>query len=280
MFVPASNTKIVVSAVAAALFAARLHRADQRLWQRARRERRRSRATSCSTAAATRPSASAATPSTPPPPAPATPNPMQKLRELAAQLARAGITSVSGDVVGDGSWFEPTLVHPAWENYDLNWWYAAPVSGLGFNDNSIDIKYSTSDSVGPAGDADLHARLRRRHAREPAPAPCRAGRTRPSTSSAPPGRSPSGPRATSRPGAASRAPSTSPCPIPTSSPRGRSAPPSRRRASPSSAPRAPPPTPWRTRSCAAARRSPRSPAARSRTGSSRSSTPARTGTPR
>ena len=74
---------------------------------------------------------------------------MLRLGELAAQLARAGITSVSGDVVGDGSWFEPTLVHPAWENYDLNWWYAAPVSGLGFNDNSIDIEYSTTDTVGP-----------------------------------------------------------------------------------------------------------------------------------
>ena len=74
---------------------------------------------------------------------------MQKLGELAAQLARAGITSVSGDIVGDGSWFEPHAGAPAWENYDLNWWYAAPVSGLGFNDNSIDIKYSTSDSVGP-----------------------------------------------------------------------------------------------------------------------------------
>ena len=76
-------------------------------------------------------------------------NPAQKLADLAAQLARAGVRSVSGDVVGDGSYFEPLLVHPAWENYDLNWWYAAPVSGLGFNDNSIDIQYSTSDSIGP-----------------------------------------------------------------------------------------------------------------------------------
>ena len=76
-------------------------------------------------------------------------SPMVRLTELATQLARAGITAVSGDVVGDGSWFEPTLVHPAWENYDLNWWYAAPVSGLGFNDNSIDIEYSTTDTAGP-----------------------------------------------------------------------------------------------------------------------------------
>jgi D-alanyl-D-alanine carboxypeptidase/D-alanyl-D-alanine-endopeptidase (penicillin-binding protein 4) len=76
-------------------------------------------------------------------------NPMARMQDLAGQLARAGITSVSGDVVGDGSWFEPTLVHPAWEGYDLNWWYAAPVSGLGFNDNSIDIEYAPADSAGP-----------------------------------------------------------------------------------------------------------------------------------
>ena len=112
---------------------------------------------------------------------------MLKLAELAAQLARAGITSVAGDVVGDGSWFEPTLVHPAWENYDLNWWYAAPVSGLGFNDNSIDIEYAPGDTRRAAGEA---RRSRPTSATSPwrtTPAPCRAARTRPSTSSATPG---------------------------------------------------------------------------------------------
>jgi serine-type D-Ala-D-Ala carboxypeptidase/endopeptidase (penicillin-binding protein 4) len=55
---------------------------------------------------------------------------------------------VSGDVVGDGSYFEPTLVHPNWEAFDLNWWYAAPVSGLGFHDNSIDFDWQPGPSVG------------------------------------------------------------------------------------------------------------------------------------
>ena len=64
------------------------------------------------------------------------------LRRLADSLRALGIRAVDGDVVGDGSWLEPTLVHPAWETYDLNWWYAAPVSGLGFNDNSVDISWS------------------------------------------------------------------------------------------------------------------------------------------
>ncbi len=148
LFVPASNTKIVVSAVAAALFSPDFTvrtslygsgpvvngvlQGDLVLYGRGDptfSERCYAVDTTVAGACDT--------------------NPMQKLSDLATQLARAGITSVSGNVVGDGSWFEPMIVHPAWEGYDLNWWYAAPVSGLGYNDNSIDIKYSTGDSVGP-----------------------------------------------------------------------------------------------------------------------------------
>jgi len=75
-------------------------------------------------------------------------DPAAPLRDLAGQLRARGIRSVSGDVIGDGSYFEPLLVHPGWEAYDLNWWYAAPVSGLGFNDNSIDITYRPGPEVG------------------------------------------------------------------------------------------------------------------------------------
>jgi serine-type D-Ala-D-Ala carboxypeptidase/endopeptidase (penicillin-binding protein 4) len=59
-----------------------------------------------------------------------------------------GIRRITGAVVGDGSYFEPTLVHPGWETFDVNWWYAAPVSGLGFNDNSVDFRITPADSVG------------------------------------------------------------------------------------------------------------------------------------
>jgi D-alanyl-D-alanine carboxypeptidase/D-alanyl-D-alanine-endopeptidase (penicillin-binding protein 4) len=60
-------------------------------------------------------------------------------------------------------------VHPGWEAYDLNWWYAAPVSGLGFNDNAIDISYAPGGRDGePAvlsftpdfGDVTLENRTR------------------------------------------------------------------------------------------------------------------------
>ncbi len=65
---------------------------------------------------------------------------------------RAAFAEVHGDLVGDGSYFEPLTVHPSWEGFDLNWWYAAPVSGLGFNDNSVDFAW------GPGLDAGVPAR--------------------------------------------------------------------------------------------------------------------------
>jgi D-alanyl-D-alanine carboxypeptidase/D-alanyl-D-alanine-endopeptidase (penicillin-binding protein 4) len=80
-----------------------------------------------------------------------------------------GIRAVQGDLVGDGSWFDGELIHPDWGNYDLNWWYAAPVAGLGFNDNSVDIAWKPGPAVdAPAalsmdpdlGDVDLENRTR------------------------------------------------------------------------------------------------------------------------
>ncbi|OLE60238.1 MAG: D-alanyl-D-alanine carboxypeptidase/D-alanyl-D-alanine-endopeptidase [Gemmatimonadetes bacterium 13_1_20CM_2_70_10] len=66
---------------------------------------------------------------------------------LADSIAARGIRRITGKVVGDGSYFEPTLVHPAWNAWDLNWWYAAPVSGLGFHDNSVDFHIAPGAAV-------------------------------------------------------------------------------------------------------------------------------------
>lgn len=72
------------------------------------------------------------------------------LRELASNLAARGITAIAGDVVGDGSWFEPSMIHPAWETGDLVWWYAAPVSGLGFAENSLEVVATPTTPGSPA----------------------------------------------------------------------------------------------------------------------------------
>ncbi len=66
---------------------------------------------------------------------------------IAESLRARGLRRVTGRVVGDGSYFEPTLTHPSWNSFDLNWWYAAPISGLGFHDNSVDFQITPGASV-------------------------------------------------------------------------------------------------------------------------------------
>ncbi|HVH67835.1 MAG TPA: D-alanyl-D-alanine carboxypeptidase/D-alanyl-D-alanine-endopeptidase [Gemmatimonadales bacterium] len=68
---------------------------------------------------------------------------------LADSVRAHGVRRITGKLVGDGSYFEPTLIHNAWNAWDLTWWYAAPVSGLGFHDNSVDFLIAP----GPAVDA-------------------------------------------------------------------------------------------------------------------------------
>lgn len=68
---------------------------------------------------------------------------------LADSLRARGIVRVTGDVVGDASYFDSLLVHPSWAGYDLNWWYAAPVTALGFNENSVDFTITPTEPGSP-----------------------------------------------------------------------------------------------------------------------------------
>ncbi|MFQ5550073.1 MAG: D-alanyl-D-alanine carboxypeptidase/D-alanyl-D-alanine-endopeptidase [Gemmatimonadales bacterium] len=77
-----------------------------------------------------------------------------RMNALADSIVAQGIRRIAGSLIGDGSFFEATLVHPAWESYDLNWWYAAPVSALGFNDNTINVTW------GPGASLDAPASVR------------------------------------------------------------------------------------------------------------------------
>ena len=66
---------------------------------------------------------------------------------LADSIRARGIRRVTGRLVGDGSYFEPRLQHDNWALFDANWWYAAPVSGLAFNDNSIDFRITPGETL-------------------------------------------------------------------------------------------------------------------------------------
>ena len=152
LFIPASNTKLVVSAVGVGAAAAGLDRAHQPLRRRAGRRTACCRATWCSTAAAIRRSASAASRST-------------RMREGACETdlvhpaARAGrgasaraasarSTATSSATAATSS---RSTVHPGWEAFDLNWWYAAPVSGWAS---------TTTASTSPGHPAPRRARRR------------------------------------------------------------------------------------------------------------------------
>ena len=67
---------------------------------------------------------------------------------LADSLRARGVRRVSGAVVADESWFDADYVRGDWAEYDTRWWYGAPVSALGFNDNSIDFRIDPGAAPG------------------------------------------------------------------------------------------------------------------------------------
>ncbi|HLG05568.1 MAG TPA: D-alanyl-D-alanine carboxypeptidase/D-alanyl-D-alanine-endopeptidase, partial [Gemmatimonadales bacterium] len=150
LFVPASNTKLVVSALAASRLPAdftvmtsvypagpviegRVH-GDLVLYGRGDPTMSRR----CFDADTTRTGVCEA-------------DPMRRLRELAGAVRDRGIRVIEGSLIGDGSFFEPEMVHGTWEADDLVWWYAAPVTGLAFNDNSLDLSWGGGPEAGAPG---------------------------------------------------------------------------------------------------------------------------------
>ena len=71
------------------------------------------------------------------------------LGELADTLRARGLTRVAGDLVGDASYFDSVPHHFSWENYDLNWEDAPPVGALGFDANVVALSVSPGAIGGP-----------------------------------------------------------------------------------------------------------------------------------
>lgn len=72
------------------------------------------------------------------------------LAELARQIVAAGVTRITGDVIGDDTRYvwDP---HPdGWSIDDSLWGYGAPVSALSFNDNKLDILVRPGSAGAPA----------------------------------------------------------------------------------------------------------------------------------
>ena len=57
----------------------------------------------------------------------------------AAGLRERGIQEIEGDLIIDDTVFEARRLHPNWPPKEHQTWYSAPVGGLNFNDNCIDV---------------------------------------------------------------------------------------------------------------------------------------------
>ena len=72
-------------------------------------------------------------------------DPTTLLDQWADALKARGVTEIKGDLVYDDRAFDDFHLCPSWPTDNLLHWYAAPVAGLAFNDNCVDI------TVSPAG---------------------------------------------------------------------------------------------------------------------------------
>ncbi|MGN6591676.1 MAG: D-alanyl-D-alanine carboxypeptidase/D-alanyl-D-alanine endopeptidase [Terriglobales bacterium] len=85
------------------------------------------------------------------PPEPALPyDPMLAPRQLAAALAAKGIRRISGNIIGDDSYFTADPYPGGWAIGDMLWDYGAPVSALTLNDNTRFLQVYPGAAVGDA----------------------------------------------------------------------------------------------------------------------------------
>ena len=75
---------------------------------------------------------------------------LEPIREIARQIAEAGVNRVAGDVIGDDTRYVWDPYPSGWSLDDINWDYGAPVSALSVNDNRIEILVRPGDAGGPA----------------------------------------------------------------------------------------------------------------------------------
>ena len=70
------------------------------------------------------------------------------LEKLADDLSARGVRSVSGNVIGDESYFRGDPLGDGWQWTDLQWYFAAEASALSINGNEVDINFVPSSSAG------------------------------------------------------------------------------------------------------------------------------------
>jgi serine-type D-Ala-D-Ala carboxypeptidase/endopeptidase (penicillin-binding protein 4) len=74
--------------------------------------------------------------------------PERALAELADALAAKGVKEISGDVIGDDSYFPREPYPDGWEIGDMVWEYGAAISAIVVNDNTVALTLTPGDLAG------------------------------------------------------------------------------------------------------------------------------------
>ena len=76
--------------------------------------------------------------------------PTSMLDDWANALKAKGVTNIKGNLYFYDGAFDAETVEPSWGKGELTEWYAAPVSGLDFNDNCVDVTVYPTEPGQPA----------------------------------------------------------------------------------------------------------------------------------
>jgi len=78
------------------------------------------------------------------------------LPSLADQLYQRGVRRVSGNIIGDESYFRGELFGLGWQWNDLQWYFGAEPSALTIDENSFELKIAPADKVGSTASLTLN----------------------------------------------------------------------------------------------------------------------------
>jgi len=81
--------------------------------------------------------------------------PEKTVIELVDQLVAAGVKEIGGDIVGDDSYFPRERYPDGWEIDDMVWEYGAAVSAIIINDNTVALTLTPSDVPGEPVRAEI-----------------------------------------------------------------------------------------------------------------------------
>ena len=76
------------------------------------------------------------------------------MRKWADELTSRGIKRIDGNIIADDTFFDRNYFLDSWYPKERGEWYEAEVSGLGFNDNCVDLLWSSQDKL-PGDRAEL-----------------------------------------------------------------------------------------------------------------------------